>query len=158
MRIVSLALIGAIALSAAADASAQTRLKPSEPTPPAPSLQKQAPAKPAPERTLKKKAPTRAKPDLVVVQHMKAGPAKVLLRVENQGAGGAGASTLWIRNEQNLGAHSYQIGPIPAGHGKWVEAEVWPQVAQGDLFLVEADFTKKVVETNEANNRYRFTW
>lgn len=158
MRIVTLALMGAIALTSAVDASAQTRVKPSAPTPPAPSLQKQAPAKPAPARSLQKKAPTRAKPDLVVVEHMKAGPAKVLLRVENHGAGSAAASTLWIRNEQNLGAHSYQIGPIPAGHGKWVEAEVWPQVEMGDLFLVEADFTKKVVETNETNNRYRFTW
>ena len=144
MRILALALAAGLALTAVQAASAQTRVQPLQPTPPAPTLQKKAPAP--------------AKPDLVVVNHMKAGPAKVLLRIENHGAGAAPASTLWIRNEQNLGAHSYQIGGIPAGHGKWVEAAVWPQVNAGDLFLVEADFTKKAVETNETNNKYRFTW
>lgn len=152
MRIVTLALMGAIALSSAVDASAQTRVKPQQPAPPAPTLQKRAPA-PVPPQDV---APY--KPDLVVVNHMKSGPTTVLLRIENHGAGPAAASTLWIRNEQNLGAHSYQVGMIPAGHGKWVEAEVWPQVKAGDVFLVEADFTKKVVETNETNNKYRFTW
>ncbi|WP_193366822.1 CARDB domain-containing protein [Pelagibius marinus] len=153
MRIVTLLMMGAIALSSAVDASAQTRMKPSQPTPPARALPKQAPAPtPLPQDV----APLKS--DLVVVDHMKSGPTKVLLRIENHGAGPAPASTLWIRNEQNLGAHSYQVGMIPAGHGKWVEAEVWPQVKAGDLFLVVADFTKKVVETNENNNRYRFTW
>lgn len=169
MRIVALALTAAIALTALQAASAQTRVQPLQVTPPAPTLQKKAPvpAKPSPARALQKKAPTPTpqpqdlapyKPDLVVVSHMKAGPAKVLLRVENHGAGPAPASTVWIRNEENLGAHSYQVGMIPPGHGKWVEAAVWPQVQQGDLFIVEADFTKKVVETNEKNNKYRFTW
>ncbi len=152
MRIMTLALMGAIALSSAVDASAQTRVKPQQPTP-APTVQKRAPT-PAP-RQLDVAPP---KPDLVVVDHMKSGPTTVLLRVENHGAGPAAASTVWIRNQENLGAHSYQIAMIPAGHGKWVEAEVWPQVKAGDVFLVEADFTKKVAETNEANNKYRFTW
>lgn len=153
MRIAILALMGAIALSSAVDASAQTRVKPQQPTPPAPTLQKRAPA-PVPQR--QDVAPPKS--DLVVVDHMKSGPTEVLLRVENHGAGPAPASTLWIRNQENLGAHSYQIGFIPPGHGKWVAAEVWPQVKAGDVFLVEADFTKKVVETNETNNKYRFTW
>ncbi|MGD1877357.1 MAG: CARDB domain-containing protein [Kiloniellaceae bacterium] len=152
MRFMTLALTGALVLSAAVDASAQTRVKPIDPTP-TPTVQKRAPA-PAP-RQLDVAPP---KSDLVVVSHMKSGPTTVLLRVENHGAGPAAANTVWIRNQENLGAHSYQIVMIPAGHGRWVEAEVWPQVKAGDVFLVEADFTKKVAETNEANNKYRFTW
>jgi hypothetical protein len=155
MRIAILALMGAVALSCAVDASAQTRVKPQQPTPPAPTLQKRAPT-PAPVPQRQDVAPPKS--DLVVVSHMKSGPTTVLLRIENHGAGPAAASTVWIRNEQNLGTHSYQIAMIPAGHGKWVEAEVWPQVNAGDVFLVEADFTKKVAETNETNNKYRFTW
>ena len=152
MRFMTLALTGALLLTAAVDAAAQTRAKPIEPTP-APTLQKSVPT-PAP-RQLEVAPP---KPDLVVVSHMKSGPTKVLLRVENHGAGPAAASTVWIRNEQNLGTHSYQIPMVPAGHGRWVEAEVWAPVNAGDLFMVETDFTKKVAETNEANNKYRFTW
>ncbi|MEO3427888.1 CARDB domain-containing protein [Pelagibius sp. CAU 1746] len=145
MRIVTLALMGAIALASAVDASAQTRVKPQQPTPPAPTFQKQAP-----------------KPDFLILHASAIGGTtnQFMVQVKNAGAANAPGALLQSVNmaNGNSGAATTPVPPIKAGQFVWVKVELNKRARPGDRILLFADHNNAVAEIKETNNKYGFNF
>jgi hypothetical protein len=148
MRILALALAAGLALTAVQAASAQTRVQPLQPTPPAPTLQKKAPAP--------------AKPDFVILHAGAVGGSnnKFMIQVKNDGP--ADSPNAFLRNRNmapgNVGVALTAVPAIKAGQFVWVQAELNKPARPGDRILVEADYNTAVAETKENNNNYAFNW
>ncbi len=151
MRSVTLALMVALAVSAAAlataeDASAQTRIKPGQQV------------QPIPTPTLKKKAPPEGKPDIVITQAEKTGPDTFRFFIENHGTKDFMTCGVQIENKTSGGAGIMTVRGLQAGGSGWREAKIWPNVKPGDQFDLYADYGNKIAETNETNNAFSFNW
>lgn len=147
MRILTLALMGALALATFDGAAAQTRVKPGAPSPPPPTL------------TLKKQAP---KPDFVILNAAAIGGSNnaFMVQVKNAGAANSPAAHMRARNMAN-GNTGVALGQIPAiktGQFVWMKVELNRPARPGDRILLEADYNTAVAETKENNNNYAFNW
>lgn len=148
MRILAFTLATAIAFTAVAGASAQTRVQPTPPKPPVSSFQKKAPAP--------------AKPDYVI-EHASAIGGKdneFMVKVKNASSVNAPGALLQSVNmaKGNSGAATTPFPPIKAGQHVWVKVVLNKPARAGDRILVFADHNNAVAEINEKNNKYAFNW
>jgi hypothetical protein len=145
MRILTLALTAAVALSSLQAASAQTRVQPSPPAPPGLTLQKQAP-----------------KPDFVILHASAIGGKNNEFMVQVKNAAAADSPKAFLRSSNktagNKGVALTAIPAIAAGKFEWVKVVLTEPARPGDRILVEADYNKAVAETKEHNNNYAFNW
>lgn len=144
MRILTLVVTAAVALSTLQAASAQTRIQPSKPTPTVDSV--------------KQKAPARARPDLVIANTLKVGPDEFKVYIKNQGVANCPKTGMKVSNTSSGGTGILQIPALTAGSGQWVLAKIWPNVKDGDRFVLVADHDNAVAEIKENNNTYAFNW
>lgn len=144
MRILTIALMAAVALTSLQAASAQTRLQPQH-APQGLTLQKQAP-----------------KPDFVILHANAIGGKndQFMVQIKNAGAVNSPAAHMRSRNMNpgNTGAALTAIPAIKAGQFVWVKVELNRPARPGDRILAEADYNTAVAETKENNNNYAFNW
>lgn len=144
MRILSLALTAAVALTSLQAASAQTRVQPQQ-APQGLTLQKQAP-----------------KPDFVILHASAIGGKndQFMVQVKNDGAADSPAAQL-LGSNTNVHRASQAVVPVPpikAGQFVWVKVEL-PKAAQsGDRMSARVDHKNAVAESNENNNFRLFNW
>lgn len=141
MKTFAYALVAALALGATQTAVAAERAKPSQPT----------------AQTLKVQ-PYGAKPDLVIANTLKVGPDEFKVYIKNQGNAHCPQTGMKVTNASSGGTGILQIPALPAGNGEWVLAKIWPNVKDGDRFLLVADHNNAVAEIKENNNKYAFNW
>ena len=150
MRIVTSALLGALALASMDAALAQSRLQPSTPKPPAPELQIE-------KGTVKK-------PDLVVIKAVRGpdysnGQGRIFLQIKNAGAAAVGKSQGLATHDNNVGCGTYFMVPALApGAVSSHTIRYCEDVPKGTRIRVIADQTKKHAESDETNNRLFFNW
>ena len=145
MRLLTIALTGALAMTALQAASAQTRTQPQQTTPPGLTLQKKAP-----------------KPDFVI-EHASAIGGKdnqFMVKVKNASSANAPSALLQSNNmaKGNSGAATTPMPPIKAGQFVWVKVELNKPARPGDRILLFADHNNAVAEIKEKNNKYGFNW
>ncbi|WP_299395513.1 CARDB domain-containing protein [Pelagibius sp.] len=149
MRIVTSALLGALALASMDAALAQSRLQPSTPKPPAPELQLKAPA---------------SLPDLVVIKAVRGpdysnGQGRIFLQIKNTGTAAVGKSQGLATHDNNVGCGTYFMVPALApGAVSSHTIRYCEDVPKGTRIRVIADQTKKHAESDETNNRLFFNW
>lgn len=149
MRILTLALMGALALTSAIDASAQSRVKPGAPTPPSPTLQKQAP---------------KAKPDLVVIKTVRGpdyqnGQGRIFVQVKNRGSAAVGKSYSLATHDNTDGCGTFfAVPPLAPGAVSSHTIRYCEDIAKGTRIRVTADVNKKIAESKENNNTRHFNW
>lgn len=141
MRILTIALTAALALTSLQATAAETRAPASGPT-----------------QILNKKAPERAKADLVIANVRKTGDAAFSVYIKNQGTAAAGPSAFKVENATSGGSGQQPMGGLQAGSGQWIKVTIWPNVKAGDKIKLYADIGAKVAESDETNNAYQFNW
>ena len=147
MRIVTSALLGALALASMDAAIAESRFQPSTPKPPAPELQLKAPL---------------SLPDLVVIKAVRGpdysnGQGRIFLQVKNVGTAAVGKSQGLATHDNNVGCGTYFMVPALApGAVSSHTIRYCEDVPKGTRIRVIADQMKKYAESDETNNRLFF--
>ncbi len=104
--------------------------------------------------------PQRAKPDLSIANHYQmTGPTptidKFKVYVKNTGSAKSPACNMSM-NSSN-GGGSISVPEIKAGGGEWIEV-TFAKFKDKTAINLYVDSQKKVNESNEKNNAYRFAW
>jgi hypothetical protein len=145
MRILTIALMAAVALTSLQAASAQTRVKPQETPPPGMSLQKKAPM-----------------PDLHIPHAGSVGGSdtKFMVQVKNSGAVDSPAAQLRGKNmnPHRLSVTLAQVPPIKAGQFVWVAMELDTPARRHDSLQLRVDPNNAIAESDEGNNFRLFNW
>lgn len=145
MRVLTLMLMAAVALTATQAAAAGQRIQPAKPG-----------------AQLKLDAPPAVKPDYVILHADNVGGSstKLMVQVKNDSAvnSPAGAALKATNKTAPSGVGVAAIPPIPAGGFVWIPVELNKPARPGARIMVVADHTKKVSEAKENNNRYAFNW
>lgn len=146
MRVLTLMLMAAVALTATQAAATGQRLQPAKPG-----------------AQLKLDAPAAVKPDYVILHADNVGGSstKLMVQVKNDSAVNSPAgAALKATNKTGVpsGSGVAAIPPIPAGGFVWIPVELNKPARPGARIMVVADYSKKVAEAKENNNRYAFSW
>jgi len=113
----------------------------------------------APARAGIKKA-TIALPDLSIANIMKQNdptPNVDTFKVYVKNTGNAKSAACKMSLDSSSGGGEMSIPSIKAGSGKWIEVKFF-EYKKGSRIRLFVDSQKKVVETNEGNNKYAFNW